>query len=131
MPRDLHVYHVCECYRYHASEVVYVIALRKLYSSILAVTSLVVDKWSVLATRYNIVLLLVTFAVYAARDIWPFATVEGVPMDASYGKLLWIRIAILALTAIITPLFIPRRYIPIDPKAKIFCTYVSNCLPCL
>ncbi|KAH9480738.1 ATP-binding cassette transporter abc4 [Psilocybe cubensis] len=87
-----------------------------LYSTLLALTSILIDKWSILATRYNIVLLLVTLAVYAARDVWPLATVEEIPMDTAYGNLLWVRIAILAVTALIVPLFIPRRYIPIDPK---------------
>ncbi|KAF8963033.1 multidrug resistance-associated ABC transporter [Flammula alnicola] len=86
------------------------------YSSILAITSLTVKKWSVLATRYNIVLLLVILGTYTCRDIWPLATYTQTPKDASQGNVLWFKIAILVVTAALIPLFVPRRYIPVDPK---------------
>ncbi|KJA13741.1 hypothetical protein HYPSUDRAFT_530239 [Hypholoma sublateritium FD-334 SS-4] len=86
------------------------------YSSILAILSLSVKKWSTSSTRYNILLLLMTFATYAYRDLWPLATYTQQPKDIHEGWLLWIKIAILFATAVIIPLFIPRRYIPVDPK---------------
>ncbi|KAF8963040.1 hypothetical protein BDZ97DRAFT_1758980 [Flammula alnicola] len=90
------------------------------YSSILAITSLTVKKWSVIATRYNIVLLLVILGTYTCRDIWPLATYTQTPKDASQGNVLWFKIAILVVTAALIPLFVPRRYIPVDPKAYLF-----------
>ncbi|KAF8966510.1 multidrug resistance-associated ABC transporter [Flammula alnicola] len=86
------------------------------YSSILAITSLTVKKWSVLTTRYNIVLLLITLGTYTYRDIWPLATYTQTPKDASQGNVLWFKIAILVVTAALIPLFVPRRCIPVDPK---------------
>ena len=39
-------------------------------------------------------------------------------MDAREGVLLWVKIGLLALVAIVIPLLVPRQYIPIDPKAS-------------
>ncbi|KAF9481115.1 multidrug resistance-associated ABC transporter [Pholiota conissans] len=86
------------------------------YSCSLAITSLTVAKWSTRATRYNIALLLVTFGTYAQRDLWPLATYTLEPQDIAEGPILWAKIAILFATAIIIPLFVPRRYIPVNPK---------------
>lgn len=96
----------------------------KFYSSILASISLAVNKWSILATRYNVVLLLSTFAVYVARDVWPLVTFSEHPRDLSEGQLLWFKVATLTITAVLIPLFIPRRYIPVDPKAIIHPLFV-------
>ncbi|KDR83043.1 hypothetical protein GALMADRAFT_866150 [Galerina marginata CBS 339.88] len=92
------------------------ISLTYFYAMLLALTSLTVKKWSVLATRFNVTLLLATFAVYLERDIWPLAVVNGTPKDTSEGKIMWIKLATLFGTAVIIPLFVPRRYTPIDPK---------------
>ncbi|KAF8886219.1 P-loop containing nucleoside triphosphate hydrolase protein [Gymnopilus junonius] len=86
------------------------------YASVLAFISLTVKKWSVLATRYNVILLLTTFSVYLQRDIWPLAIVNGRPQDETGGGLLWVKIMTLFATSTLIPLFIPRRYIPVDPK---------------
>ncbi|KAF8956519.1 multidrug resistance-associated ABC transporter [Flammula alnicola] len=90
--------------------------LTYLYSSILAITSLAITKWSTLATRHNVLILLSTFMVYIYRDIWPVATYTEVPKDGSQGYLLWIKITILSITAVVIPFFVPRRYVPVDPK---------------
>ncbi|KAF8963030.1 multidrug resistance-associated ABC transporter [Flammula alnicola] len=90
--------------------------LTYLYSSILAITSLAITKWSTLATRHNVLILLSAFMVYIYRDIWPVATYTEVPKDAAQGYLLWITITILSITAVGIPLFVPRRYVPVDPK---------------
>lgn len=88
-----------------------------------------VKRWTVLATRYNIVLLLTATAVYVYRDIWPLATYHQRPIDANDG-LLWVKLVILTLTSLCVPLFIPRRYIPVDPKVKAFsCAHFQNVYP--
>ncbi|KAF8953252.1 multidrug resistance-associated ABC transporter [Flammula alnicola] len=86
------------------------------YSAILAFISLTSKSWSTPLTRYNIATLLSTFAIYAYRDLWPLATYAKQPADIAEGKILFVKIAILASTAVVIPLFIPRRYVPIDPK---------------
>ncbi|KAF9475019.1 multidrug resistance-associated ABC transporter [Pholiota conissans] len=86
------------------------------YSSTLAVISLTANKWSTSATRYNVVLLLITFATYVQRDLWPLATYTQQPTDIAEGSILWFKIGSLFATAVVIPLFVPRRYIPVDPK---------------
>ncbi|KAJ8520559.1 hypothetical protein ONZ45_g2613 [Pleurotus djamor] len=70
-------------------------------------------------------LLLVTFGVYAWRDIFPLATYTLTPIDlpAAFLKenavlvyLLWTKIAVLCYTAVFIPLLMPTVYIPVDPK---------------
>ena len=84
-----------------------------------------IQKWSVAATRYSITLLLATFAVYFKRDLRPLVFVNGRVQDASEGVVLWVKIATLFVTAIVIPLFIPRKYIPVDPKVMSFASEPS------
>ena len=74
--------------------------------------------WSVSATRYNILVLLSVFGVYLYRDIWPLATFTEKPKDLEEGYMLWVKFSIITLTAVIIPLFIPRQYVPVDPKVQ-------------
>ncbi|KAF8157929.1 multidrug resistance-associated ABC transporter [Crassisporium funariophilum] len=85
-----------------------------LYSSIAATVSLTVKNWSKSTTRYNIIVLLSAFGVYVYRDLWPLATFTEQPMDLSEGSVLWIKLAILTVTSVLIPLFIPRPYVPVD-----------------
>jgi hypothetical protein len=87
-----------------------------LYSVLLGVVSIASKQWSTSATRYSYTVLLSVFAVYAYRDLWPLATYRLQPLDIEEGGLLWTKIGILAFTCIFIPLFIPRKYVPIDPK---------------
>ncbi|KAF5317511.1 hypothetical protein D9619_013131 [Psilocybe cf. subviscida] len=91
-------------------------AITYLYASILAAVSLTRSKPAVRATRYNNLLLLTTLGVFVYRDIWPLATYDEGPQDVAEGSFLWAKIALLILSALIIPLFIPRRYVPVDPK---------------
>ena len=68
------------------------------------------------ATRFNILVLFSTLVVYLYRDIWPLATYSEQPADIEEGGILFVKIGILFITAAVVPLFIPRRYIPVDPK---------------
>lgn len=63
-------------------------------------------------------LLLVTMGVYVYRDVWPLATYDQDPADAEEGSILWKKFSVLAITAIVIPLFCPRPYIPVDPKVS-------------
>lgn len=115
LPRAVHDIHLRKFFVFldiDSSECVSVQA----YSTILAIISLTVKSLSTFAARYNISVLLVAFFVYCYRDLWPLATLYDAPKDRSEGVLLWVKIALLGLTAIIIPLFIPRRYTPVDPN---------------
>lgn len=90
--------------------------LAQLYCSVLAILSMSVKRWTALATRYSNTVLLSALAVYIYRDIWPLATYTEHPKDTSHDQLLWYKVAILVFTAVAVPLFVPCRYIPVDPK---------------
>jgi len=95
----------------------------KWYSSFLAFASLTSGSWSRLMTQHNNLVLLTTFGVYAYRDIWPLATYLHGPVDISEGPLLWVKLGLLTLVAVVIPLFIPRQYIPVDPKVRVLRPY--------
>ena len=91
-----------------------------------------------IAEHYNSLVLFVSFWVYVYRDIWPLATYSEVPKDADEGLLLWAKIAVLLITAVVIPLFVPNIYVPVDPKVRrsvsqvtrLFLTPVCR-IPCL
>ncbi|KAI1790046.1 P-loop containing nucleoside triphosphate hydrolase protein [Ganoderma leucocontextum] len=60
--------------------------------------------------------LLAAWAVYAYRDIWPLATYDLTPIDGPEGSLLWVKIGLLTLAAIVLPLISPRQ--TGDPHAR-------------
>jgi hypothetical protein len=67
-------------------------------------------------TRYNTITLLSVLAVYAHRDLYPLATYTKQPADKEEGQILYVKLAVLCLTAVVIPLFTPRIYTPVDPK---------------
>jgi len=73
-------------------------------------------------------LLLVTFSVYAYRDVWPLLTFTLGPADGWEGALLWAKIGLLAVAGIVIPLITPRQYVPLDPKARF--SFLSRHLAC-
>ncbi|KDR83044.1 hypothetical protein GALMADRAFT_134555 [Galerina marginata CBS 339.88] len=87
-----------------------------LYASVLSLVALVFKEWKTSTTRYSIIVLASAGAVYAYRDIWPIATYNSHPADIAEGRILYIKLAVLLITSVIIPLFIPRQYIPVDPK---------------
>ncbi|KAF4617372.1 hypothetical protein D9613_005686 [Agrocybe pediades] len=87
-----------------------------LYTTLLSLVSLFSTSYGTWSTRYSVVVLLAALGVYAYRDIWPLATYTQRPADIEEGVLLPIKIAVLAWIAVGIPLFIPRRYVPVDPN---------------
>ncbi|KAG5653499.1 hypothetical protein H0H81_012709 [Sphagnurus paluster] len=88
-----------------------------MYASLLALVSASVKpRWSRVVSKHINVLLLVSFGVYFYRDVFPLATYTWSPIDISEGWALWAKVIVLGLTSIAIPLFVPRRYIPIDPQ---------------
>ena len=45
-------------------------------------------------------ILLVIWTIYTYRDIWPLATYTLVPVDASEGWILWVKISSLTLAGV-------------------------------
>ena len=78
-----------------------------------------------IANTHLVLVLLVTFLTYLIRDVWPLATYTEVPKDEAEGTILGIKIALLFIVAIGIPLFMPRRYIPVNPEVG-FKLYSGN-----
>jgi hypothetical protein len=70
-------------------------------------------------TRHTNSLLFLVLCVYVYRDLVPLATFRGVPADLGQGQILWAKIALLFVTAVMIPLFAPRQYIPVDPLVSL------------
>ena len=84
----------------------------------LAFVSVISKSWSTPAIAANFVTFLSALGLYVYRDLWPLAKYDGQPADAAEGHALWIKVAFLAFTAVFIPLFVPCRYIPLDPKVR-------------
>ncbi|KAJ6584918.1 multidrug resistance-associated ABC transporter [Mycena capillaripes] len=91
-----------------------VLCITYAYATLLACAPLVSHQ-SVSSIHLNTVLL-VSFGSYSYRDLLPFATFTLVPQDRAQGWLLWAKILVLAIAAIVIPLARPRLYIPVDPE---------------
>ena len=97
--------------------------LTQMYAVSLALVTVTARKARASVTSFHLTsLLLGTFSVYAYRNIWPLLTFTLSPADAYEGALLWVRIGLLAFGAVLVPLLVPRRYTPIDPKARLALT---------
>lgn len=60
-----------------------------------------------------------TWFIYAYRDLWPLATFNLSPRDAQEGVLLWVKIGVLTIAAVVVPLCMPRQYVPVDPQVSL------------
>ncbi|KAJ3774339.1 hypothetical protein FB446DRAFT_729352 [Lentinula raphanica] len=88
-----------------------------LYTVVLTIVSLVTSlDWSTILTRHANTLWLACFLLFGYRDLYPLTTFDLIPQDYGEGWFIWVKIALLFILAIVIPLFIPRRYIPYDPK---------------
>jgi hypothetical protein len=59
--------------------------------------------------------MLVELCSYGYRDLLPLATWTELPLDRAEGPMLWAKMAFLVLNAVIIPLFISRKYVPLNP----------------
>ena len=104
--------------------------LTQLYAAFLALVTVTAQRVRASVTSFHLSsLLLGTFSVYAYRNIWPLLTFTLSPVDAWEGALLWVRIGLLAIAAVVIPLLVPRKYIPIDPKARLSLTISYFSIP--
>lgn len=71
---------------------------------------------SKVANFHLISLLFGTWVVFAYRDFYPFATFTLKPLDLSEGWLMYTKLGVLSIAAVVIPLAIPNQYIPLDPK---------------
>lgn len=91
----------------------------QIYSTILALGSVLANpRWSRISIRHLNTILLATLSVYTYRDIYPLGTYVLTPQDKLEGPLLWVKISLLAVAAVVIPLIVPRKYIPVDPKVS-------------
>ncbi|KAH7914592.1 hypothetical protein BJ138DRAFT_1143462 [Hygrophoropsis aurantiaca] len=74
------------------------------------------SQWSKLMSNHLDFLLLAVFGVFVYRNLYPLVTFTKQPSDIDEGWLLWVKIAILTLTAVIIPITSPRQYVPFDPR---------------
>ncbi|KAE9402019.1 P-loop containing nucleoside triphosphate hydrolase protein [Gymnopus androsaceus JB14] len=89
----------------------------QIYSTILALGSVLANpRWSRISIRHLNTILFATLSVYTYRDIYPLGTYVLTPQDKLEGPLLWVKISLLAVAAVVIPLIVPRKYIPVDPK---------------
>lgn len=93
----------------------------------MGLVAFVSKRWSALATRFNIVVLLATLLLYLYRDVWPLATYAKQPADIKEGSILFVKIGVLFAIAVVVPLFIPRRYVPVDPKVTHIYILIQGC----
>ena len=104
--------------------------LTQLYAAFLALVTVTARSVRASVTLFHLSsLLLGTLSVYAYRNIWPLLTFTLSPVDAREGALLWARIGLLGLAAVVIPLLVPRQYIPIDPKARLSLTISYLSIP--
>ncbi|CCL99480.1 uncharacterized protein FIBRA_01498 [Fibroporia radiculosa] len=88
-----------------------------MYTFILALmTMLAKPATTVIASRHLNAVLLTAWVVYMYRDVWPLVTFTLIPMDAVEGRILWAKVVTLTFGAVIVPLLVPRRYVPVNPK---------------
>ncbi|KAI9438180.1 hypothetical protein H4582DRAFT_2111639 [Lactarius indigo] len=93
------------------------LCLTYFYASLLALFTIIAQRESASVSSLHLsLLLLVTFFVYAYRDIWPLLTFTLSPADEREGVLLWLKLGVLAFAAVVIPLVIPRQYVPINPR---------------
>lgn len=72
------------------------------------------------------VLLILSWIVFAVRDLVPLCTFHGRPVDDNNG-ILWALIVILTIVGIVIPMIMPRQHVPLDPTVKL--NLCCICLP--
>ncbi|KAF7306582.1 ATP-binding cassette transporter [Mycena indigotica] len=94
-----------------------VTAMTFFYATALGVTTVIAKRrWSAVVVKHLNIVLLAALATYSYRDVFPLITYHHIPLDASEGWILWTKLGALVIAAVVVPLFIPRAYVPVDPK---------------
>lgn len=66
-------------------------------------------------SRQLALLLFAEFMIYSFLDVWPYATLSPHPFDPASDPVTWTRIVLLALSAVVIPLVMPRPFRPLTP----------------
>ncbi|KAK0198511.1 hypothetical protein F5146DRAFT_1100167 [Armillaria mellea] len=92
------------------------LCLTFLYTSFLALIAVTAKPRGsrVVARHFNVVLL-AAFGVYFYRDLFPLLTYT-LPMQDPESSILWAKIVLLGVVAVLVPLIMPRAYIPVNSK---------------
>ena len=59
------------------------------------------------------------------RDVYPLATLDRIPADIAEGRFFYAKFTLLTIAAVFIPLFVPRKYDPVNPKVR-SSSYVSR-----
>lgn len=70
------------------------------------------------ANTHLVWLLFVSWATYAYRDLYPFATFTLIPLDISEGWFIWAKIGVLSFAGLVIPLGVPTHYVPFNLKVR-------------
>ncbi|PBK69165.1 hypothetical protein ARMSODRAFT_1019154 [Armillaria solidipes] len=93
------------------------LCLTFLYTSFLALIAVTAKpRCSRVVARHFNVVLLAAFGVYFYRDLFPLLTYT-LPMQDPESSILWAKIVLLDVVAVLVPLVMPRAYIPVDAKS--------------
>jgi putative Ca2+/H+ antiporter (TMEM165/GDT1 family) len=92
----------------------------QIYATVLSLLAVFTSKrWSLVTRRHANTVYLLTFLVFAYRDLYPLTTFHKRPLDIAEGMLLWVKIGILFFVSILMPIITPNQYTPFDPKVGI------------
>ena len=58
------------------------------------------------------------WSAYIYRDVYPLATLDKTPVDITEGSILYVKFALLTIAAVFVPAFVPRKYVPLNPKVS-------------
>ena len=72
-------------------------------------------------------ILVLVWSAYVYRDVYPLATLDTTPTDIAEGPFLYAKFTLLTTAAILVPIFVPRKYVPLNPKASLSSHYVLAC----
>ncbi|KAI0633842.1 multidrug resistance-associated ABC transporter [Trametes polyzona] len=78
------------------------------YATVLAFIGVFAPRYDAVVSGHLSFVLLVTWAVYIYRDVVPLATNTLSPADAQEGILLWIKLSVLTIAAVIIPSVAPH-----------------------
>lgn len=92
----------------------------QVYAALLgALNAFTTEKSSTTISFHLSLVTLATFAMYAYRDIWPLMTFTLRPADEAEGDILWAKVALAFIAAVVLPGFEPYPYIPVDPSVSV------------
>ncbi|KAG9028739.1 hypothetical protein FS837_003797, partial [Tulasnella sp. UAMH 9824] len=88
-----------------------------IYTSLLALLTIAArSRLTRVVSRHLTTLLFIAWSVSAYRDLYPLTTYTEHPVDAANGWITWVRVGLLTLVGVVSPLIVPTRFVPVNPK---------------